>query len=534
MYIVTTAQMQAAEKAADADGVTYNQLMENAGQAIAQAIIKQIDIVKTRVLILVGPGNNGGDGLVVARHLEQAGAIVTVYIWKRQVDNDHNWELLADTTITKIFSEADIDDSQLMAHLTQATIIVDALLGTGVSRPIGGTLADLLERTKTVIQQRRNLHDGKLVEPARPNITEAKSDPYVVAVDLPSGLNSDTGKADPYTLTANLTVTLAAVKMGHIINDGPEVTGRLLVGDIKIAVNHYPAEVSLEMVTSSKVAAMLPKRPITAHKGTFGRALLLAGSVHYTGAVMLSAASALRSGVGWVMVACPQAIQPILAGRLPEATYLPLPHQDAESAYELLHNNLTRVTAMLIGPGLGQAETTQKLLNRFLPDQQSADTPIPLVIDADGLNILAKQTEWWRQLPPNCILTPHLGEMARLMKRDIKTVQTDRLQIAQEMAVTWQQVLLLKGAYTIVAAPDGRTMVLPFANPALAKAGSGDVLAGCIVALRAQGLSAFESTIVGAYLHGLAGTYAGERFGAMAVTAGDLIDWLPKAIRDIH
>jgi hydroxyethylthiazole kinase-like uncharacterized protein yjeF len=533
LYIVTTPQMQAAEKAADASGLSYDQMMENAGHAVAQAIEAHFDVVGVRVLILVGPGNNGGDGLVVARYLAQVGAVVTVYVWKRKIKGDKNWALLDATNVEKVLSSDSDSQTRLTNLLNESGLIVDALLGTGVSRPIEGSLAELLDQTKAVVTARRSWTEGPLVDPTFPALDD-EFGPAVVAVDVPSGLNSDTGAIDPHTLTADLTVTLAGVKLGHILIPGPEVVGHLVVGDIGIATAHYPDDVNLEMATASKVAAMLPPRPVGAHKGTFGKAILVAGSTNYTGAAVLAGQAAGRIGTGLVMLAPPRTIHPILASRLVEATYLPLPDQEgaiAPEAVQPLQEKFAEMEAALIGPGLGQHERTVTFLQQLLADRDSLP---PLVLDADALNILAQQTEWWKLLPPHCILTPHPGEMARLTGSTTKEVQASRLEVSEEMAAKWNQIVLLKGAHTVIAAPEGRTMVMPFANPALAKAGSGDVLAGAIVGLRAQGVAAFEAAVAGAYLHGLAGEIAREHLGATAVVATDLVGFLPMAIREVR
>lgn len=557
MYIVTTSQMQAAEKSADAAGLSYEQMMENAGHAVAEAIATQFDISGVRVLVLVGPGNNGGDGLVAARYLSQVGATVAVYAWKRETKEDKNWALLDAAGIEKVLS-SDSDSQARLAHLLdEAGVIVDALLGTGVSRPIEGSLAQLLDQVKAVVTARRALEEGPLVEPTR-SAADSEFGPAVVAVDVPSGLNSDTGAVDPHTLAADLTVTLAAVKLGHIQLPGPEVVGQLVIGEIGLTDDHFPDDVTLEMATPARVATMLPLRPVSAHKGTFGTALLVAGSMSYTGAAILAGQAATRSGVGLVTLAPPQAIHPILAARVAEATYIPLPHSEgaiAPEAARLLQAKLADVDAMLIGPGLSQAAPTVAFLKELLSGKAgSAQSPLgfrptkadtssknnattslpPLVLDADALNFLAAQAEWWRLVPSGSILTPHPGEMARLMGSTIQEVQARRLEIAREKAAQWGQVILLKGAHTIIAGPDGRTMVMPFANPALAKAGSGDVLAGTIIGLRAQGLEAFEAAVAGAYLHGLAGELARESLGVTSVIAGDLIGFLPLAFQEIR
>ena len=524
--------MQAVEKAADAAGLSYDQMMENAGHAVAEAIEARFDIAGVCVLILVGPGNNGGDGLVVARYLAQMGAVVTVYVWKRNLDGDKNWALLDATGVERILGSDPAGPARLSRLLEEAGIIVDALLGTGISRPIAGSLAELLDQTKVVAAARRFAHEGPLVEPARPEF-DPEFGPALVAVDVPSGLNSDTGAVDPHTLRADLTVTLAAVKLGHILMPGPEVVGQLVVGDIGITAAHYPAGITLKMATAPKVAALLPPRPVGAHKGTFGTALLVAGSLNYTGAAILAGQAATRIGTGLVTLAPPQAIYPILASRLAEATYLPLPHVEgalAPEAAPLLREKSNRAKAWLVGPGLGQAPPTVAFLKALLAQPEGLPA---LVLDADALNILATEAEWQRLLPPNCILTPHPGEMARLLGSAVQEVQARRLEIAGDMATKWQQIILLKGAHTVIAAPDGRVMVMPFANPALAKAGSGDVLAGAIVGLLAQGLAPFEAAVAGAYLHGLAGELAREHMGAAPVIAGDLVGFLPLALREV-
>jgi NAD(P)H-hydrate epimerase len=527
--------MQAAEKAADAAGLSYEQMMENAGHAVAQAIDAEFDVAGASVLILVGPGNNGGDGLVAARYLAQMGASVTVYVWKRSTEDDKNWALLDATGVERVLSSDANGQTRLAYLLGGADIIVDALLGTGASRPIEGDLAELLDQTKAIVARRRDPHaDTHLIDPAYPN-SEPDTTPVVVALDLPSGLNSDTGAADPHTLPADLTVTLAAVKRGHILMAGPGVVGQLVVGDIGLTANYYQGDVTLEMATAAKVAAMLPARPADAHKGTFGVALIVGGCIYYIGAAMLAGQAALRIGPGLVTLAPPQTIQPVVASRVTEATYWPLPDHEgllAPEAVPRLKEKLAGANALLVGPGLGLSDSTINFIKDLLA---GFDAQLPLVLDADALNILAKQGDgWWKSLPADSILTPHPGEMARLTGSTTQEVQANRLETATDMAQKWQQIILLKGAHTIVAAPNSRTTVLPFANPALAKAGSGDVLAGAIVGLLAQGLPPFEAAVAGGYLHGLAGELARDNIGAMAVVAGDLVGFLPLATRMVR
>jgi NAD(P)H-hydrate epimerase len=309
------------------------------------------------------------------------------------------------------------------------------------------------------------------------------------------------------------------------------------------------------------VGPLLPGRPHDAHKGTFGKALLVVGSINYTGAAYLAASGATRVGVGLVTLAVPAAIHSALAAKISEATYLILPQAMgivAPDGVRLLMEKIKDYEAMLLGPGLTQekeavefvdelfkAEVPPKRKGRMgfqtrsgteeeVAEEERSVFP-PLVIDADGLNALALLggEEWWRRLPAPSVLTPHPGEMARLMGVGIGEVKTDRLGVAREMATRWGHVVLLKGANTVVAAPDGRVTVLPFATPALATAGSGDVLAGAVVGLMAQGLKAFDAAVAGAYLHGLAGSWAGEEIGPAGAVASDLVPRLPRALREV-
>jgi len=551
LKIVTTEEMRHIETATDAGGLSFDQMMENAGRAVAEAIDEWIEAEGTNILVLVGPGNNGGDGLVAARHLTEMGATVTLYVWKRKTGVDKNWDLAMACGIPVTMMADDADLNELRALLTQADIVVDALLGTGVTRPIEGDLKRLLVEVRAVIDQRRQPVDGPLVAPTEG--TSQAAPLLVVALDVPSGLNSDDGALDAAALPADLTVTLAAVKLGHVRLPGADAIGKLVVGDIGIPPDLY-ADITLEMATPAQIAGLLPARPAGAHKGTFGKAMVVAGSVNYTGAAYLAAGSATRVGTGLVTLAPPQAIYPIVAARLVEATYLLLPHDMgvlAPGAVNVLSEKVGDYDALLLGPGFGQEKPTEEFLSQllgghkalrkrrmgFARDEDKGKQPVsegvrlpPLVVDADGLNLLANIEDWWRELPSETVLTPHPGEMARLMGSETKKVQADRIGCAAKMAVKWGHVVVLKGAFTVVAAPDERVTLLPFANPAMATAGSGDVLAGAIVGMRAQGLAPFEAALAGAYLHGLAGELARDALGDAGVVAGDLMGLLPLAI----
>jgi NAD(P)H-hydrate epimerase len=328
------------------------------------------------------------------------------------------------------------------------------------------------------------------------------------------------------------------------------------VADIAIP-QELADDVSLEMATAQQIRDWLPPRPASAHKGTFGRALIVAGSVNYVGAAALAGAGAKRVGTGLVTMALPLSIQPAVAANLTEATYLLLPHDlgvITVEAVKMLQEAMGNYDALLLGPGLTQERETVAFVHTLLGLKRSerkehigfvdrsaaaeAERPAmpPLVVDADGLNALAAAEGWWKALPPDTILTPHPGEMARLIGGEMtaRQIQADREGIALRLAAEWDVVVVLKGAFTVVAAPGGRVMVVPFANPGLATAGSGDVLAGAIVGLRAQGMGAFEAAVAGAYLHGLAGQLARADVGDMGMVAGDLPPRLPLALRSIR
>jgi NAD(P)H-hydrate epimerase len=369
-------------------------------------------------------------------------------------------------------------------------------------------------------------------------------------VDGPSGLEYDSGALDEVAIPADLTVTFAYPKLGHFRFPGAGALGELVVADIGTDPA-LAAGVPLEVVTPAMVRAWLPPRPLDAHKGTFGKALIAAGSVNYTGAAYLAGAAATRAGAGLVTLALPAAIHAAVAARLTEATYLLLHHElgvIAAEAAPVLAEHMESYAALLLGPGLGQERETRDFVERllggmegrrrlgFVETEESPASPSalpPLVVDADGLNILASMKDWPQRLPPGSILTPHPGEMARLMGCTVSRVQADRVAVAQSQAAAWGQVIVLKGAHTVVAAPHSKTAIEPFANPGLATAGTGDVLAGTIVALRAQGLGAFEAASAGAYLHGLAGDSARTEIGAAGMTAGDVLAHLPSAWRHI-
>lgn len=567
MYILTVDQMKQAEAAADAAGQTYTLMMESAGQAIATAVRQIHHPDGLRVLALVGPGNNGGDGLVAAYHLVRMGANVACYLWEGEGAHDSNLARAADSGCRIIRARDDEGQARLSRECEEADVILDSLLGTGASRPISGSLAELLNRVKEITNRRRqhrlpwSKEALQIVDPTV-KIPQRPETPAVLAVDAPSGLNCDTGHVDTHALSADLTITFGFPKLGHFIFPGAGFVGKLLMAEIGIAPRLVP-DCHVHLVTSQMVAEKLPERPLDAHKGTFGKALIVAGSVNYTGAPALAAAAATRVGTGLVTLALGESIFPIVAGKLLEPTFLLLPETLGiinPEAVKVLERHLDSYQALLVGPGLGRDKELTRFVFQLLTspgklaqagkrigftaqESSAGDTQKPhdtsgmppRVIDADALNALASQADWWTCVPAGSVLTPHPGEMARLLRCTRDDVQADRIGIARRAATTWNQIVLLKGAHTVIADPTGEVYVLPFANPVLATAGTGDILAGAIVGFLAQGLPPLDAAMVGAFVHGMAAEeVAFSKNMSCGAVAGDLIECLPVTIQRLR
>jgi NAD(P)H-hydrate epimerase len=383
--------------------------------------------------------------------------------------------------------------------------------------------------------------------------------PYVVAVDCPSGMDCDTGDVPDECIPADLTVTMAAVKQGLVSMPAYELAGDLRVVDIGLPSELRSLQaVTTEVVEENLVASILPSRSPLAHKGTFGTALIAAGSVNYTGAALLAGSAAYRAGAGLVTLAVPAPLHAVLAGHLPEATWLLLPHElgvIARDAFEVLVEALASCSALLVGPGLGSEKTTEEFMSRLLRHSAGATTPAgkmgfvgsgteqggskkgqlpPVVFDADGLKLLARLDNWASMIPGIAVLTPHPGEMSILTGIPTAEIQRDRREIATRFARTWGHVVVLKGAFTVVAEPEGKSAIVPVATAALARAGTGDVLAGIIVGLRAQGVAPYDAAMAGAWIHAQAGLHAERRIGNSAsVLAGDVLASVAEVISAI-
>jgi NAD(P)H-hydrate epimerase len=535
--------MQAIEAAADASGVSYALMMARAGRATADLACQLLPqgLATPRVLVLVGHGNNGGDGLVAARHLAEQGMNVSCYLARERTDNLAEAARSAGVTLL-------CDDLDTLRQLAaEADLIIDALLGTGAKPPVRGVVREVLLNVRRAIEARAaQVSSDRIATSYNLHALPSASAPNrlrILAVDLPSGIDADSGALDPdCVLRADATITFEAVKYGLLSMPAAEY-----VGTLHVAPLHLPATlpelmaIRHHVVGAQQVAALLPRRPLDANKGTFGKVLILGGSERYIGAAGLAAQAAYRVGAGLVTVAAPKPVVSALAAALLEVTWLPLPNGSEEgektltdAAISLSMTEVPDYDALLIGVGMGRAFNAFTLIETILT-QAEGQLP-PMVIDADGLNMLATMDEWWAKIPPNTILTPHPGEMARLAKvraeggrTPAQVVQADRVRLAMEKAAEWRCLVVLKGAFTVIATPEGEVAVLPFAEPALARAGTGDVLAGMIAGLLAQGLAPFEAALSAAYLHGMSGRLAASNTPS-SVLAQDVIAQLPNAI----
>jgi hydroxyethylthiazole kinase-like uncharacterized protein yjeF len=516
LKILTASQVRQLEEACAKIGISTDNLMENAGKVVAEEVKRLLGGAEGRhILFLVGPGNNGGDGLVAARHLHDWGAKVTVYLLGRRGNDDPNLKLVQERGISCVEAAKDEGLSQFTDSLASADAVVDALFGTGTTRPFSGNILSVLDRVNKARKRRPKWR--------------------IIALDLPSGLNADSGAVDPATLYADYTVTLGTPKPGLFNFPGAERVGKLTVVDIGMPENLAEGDAS-EYLTGELIRSVLPERPVQANKGSFGRVLVVAGSMNYIGAAYLACSGAIRVGAGLVTLAVTPTLQSILAAKLTEVTYLLLPESRpgvvAPEAARLISQHFEGYNVLLLGCGLGQGPAAVKLVRSILLAKERRELPA-LVLDADALNILANTPRWWQHLNNDAIVTPHPGEMARLTGIPVAEIQADRLGVAKKWAAEWNKTVVLKGAYTVIASPEGRAVISPVANPGLASAGSGDVLTGAIAGLAAQGLPLFEAAACGVYLHGGAGERVKERLGDAGMIASDLLPELPVVIKNL-
>jgi hydroxyethylthiazole kinase-like uncharacterized protein yjeF len=509
MKLVTASEMRELDRRAIQDlGIPSLVLMENAGRTTYQILRREFPDLAGEVAVVAGRGNNGGDGFVVARYLANAGIPVAVFLLgpRDRVSGDArvNLDILAPLGV-EVEEVLTAEALNPVAHrLAQAGLIVDALLGTGLNSPVHGLMAELIEC-----------------------INDLRAP--VLAVDIPTGLSADTGEVLGVALKAQVTVTFGWPKLGQILPPGRDYVGRLWQGDISIPPG-LANEVLLELAEARDLRALLPPRAFASNKGTFGHLLVLAGSEGKTGAATLASETALRAGAGLVTLGIPASLNDILEVKLTEVMTVPLPEAVGvralgKTALAPIRDFLGEKFTVALGPGLGTHLETRELVCRLVHD-----LPQAMVVDADGVNNLAADTTCLTGAAGPRILTPHPGEMARLVGLSVPEVQARRVDLARETAAQFNIILVLKGAQTLVAAADGCVSLNPTGNPALASGGTGDVLTGLIGGFLAQGLTPWDAARLGVYLHGLAADYFVDQYGPRGLIAGDLIKVFPDVL----
>ena len=504
MKLVNAGQMKDLEQKTITEyGIDGLLLMENAARGFCDVLEAEWGSVSGKsVAVFCGKGGNGGDGFAISRHLSNRGATVTVVFSEAPeclpTDARTNFNTIHRMGLP-ILTFSNIKNSAY-------DIAVDALLGIGFHGTVADKTADCIEKLNHCAQK-------------------------IASVDVPSGADCSTGAVTGSCVRADLTVTFALPKPGHYLYPAKEFCGKVVVSDISVPkqeIANFPATM---FTLDEESVEPLPKRKDNSHKGSFGKVLVFAGSTGMSGACMMTTAAVLKSGAGMVTAAVPDTIADSITARFPEAMTLPLPTREGnltDAADTMIMEKLKNQTVLLAGCGLGTHEKTQKALLSVLSQWEK-----PMVIDADGINGLAGHIHIVKNKPVPPILTPHPLEFSRICGLSMEEIQNNRMQIAGEFAAQNNVVLVLKGADTIVAHPNGRLYIATQSNSGLAKAGSGDVLAGIIAALLAQGLSPGSAANLGVYIHSQAGLLAKTRYGAYSMTAGDVINALPDAFCEL-
>ncbi len=501
--VLTREQLRAAEQAAVTGGITWMQLMDNAGCAAAKQLTSHFAVNGSRITILCGKGNNGGDGFVIARELTRCGACVTVLLTAGEPQTPQAKSMFALLPASVSVLSYIPDEPSAAKCLADSALIVDAVYGIGFR----GTLPDFLRPLFRKINQ---------------------SDVPVVAIDIPSGMETDSAVWDKDTLKAKRTITFTALKPAFIHSAGENIFGEIEVVAISIPetiLSPYRDHAPIP-VTFKEVQECFPKRFDDTNKGSFGRALLLCGSPGMAGAAVLAASAALRCGAGLTELALPASLYPIAAAHLCEPVFTLLPETEnyeiSPAAVALFGKRLQAATAVGLGCGLGTSPGAAALVLAAL-----TQAVCPVVLDADALNILARHLEILNTVQVPVILTPHPGEMSRLTGKTVAEIQADRASISREFSEKYNVIVALKGHGTLIAVPGKTPFVNPTGNPGMATGGSGDLLTGMIVSFLAQGFSPADAALCGVYLHGLAGDNAAARLSQHAMLPTDILAELP-------
>lgn len=491
-------------------GIPGMVLMENAGRkVVAESMHLLGSVAGKKVLIFCGKGNNGGDGFVVARHLHEMGAQAEVFLIGEHdaVKGDAAAYLnILELAGVKVLPCLNWEHNQ--ADLG-AQLVVDAMLGTGAKGPLRGVYASIVDWL-----------NGNAIP--------------TIAIDLPTGMDSDTGAVAGACVFANVTVTMGQIKRGLLFSPGREHAGKVVVADIGIpAVVSEKSGVKCFQLSDRYIQSVLPRRRPDVFKNRCGQVILLAGSVGLTGAAALSAEVTLRVGTGMAILGIPKSLNAILEQKLTEVMSLPLPETDCQSlsfdARKEIAEKLPWADVLALGPGLTTHDETTRLVKWLLEK-----TDKPMVLDADAINCLAGQAKFLSRAKGQLILTPHPGELARLIGTTVKEILANPMEVARAAAQKLSVVLVLKGAPTVVASPDGFVFVNATGNPGMATAGMGDVLTGVIAGLAAQGLSPLNAALAGVFVHGMAGDFARAKLGEAGLIAGDVLNELPLVLKEFE
>tara|TARA_B100001123_G_scaffold3068_1_gene4079 strand:+ start:234 stop:1781 length:1548 start_codon:yes stop_codon:yes gene_type:complete len=507
--------MRDLEESSDKLGIPKDLLMENAGFSVANAVSKHVGpLTGLKIVALVGSGNNGSDCLIAGGHLSRWGASVTAIILRRRANPD----IKLQEAINRGLLVVDLDDRKenfpsVESLITDAHVILDGILGIGTDLPIRDPLKTFLSDLQSSNLEKAN----------------------VFAIDVPSGVSSDTSKVSPYSIRPDVTFALGFLKPCHVFQPASEFCGEIEVLNIGLP-NELKNEKKVSLLSTGDIASTLPERNVTGHKGTFGKGMILGGSDKYIGAPILAASAALKAGLGLISIAANDLLVNTMASMLTEATFLRLKEEPSKANSSMtmarqIYGELDSYNVLLVGCGLGTSTISRKIFENLL----LSDLKLPqLVLDADGLNILSKVPNWWDRLPANSVLTPHPKEMSRLSRLSVEEIQSDRVNVAKKFAHDWGMILVLKGANTVIADPNGFATISPFANPILSSAGTGDVLAGLITGFLGQSCSPMQSACLGVHIHSEAAKTISARIGPSGLLAGDLIDELPYTIKNLR
>lgn len=512
MKVLTSSQMRSLDTRAIKEfGIIGPILMENAGLEIAKEILHRFPkIADENIVIVAGKGNNGGDGFVVARHLYNRGAKPHVLLLspKKEVKGDAGLNLSIIDKMGIAVTEIESEDewSREKANLEQASLIIDAIFGTGLTEPAKGFYALVIEDINQV-------------------------EAFTVAVDIPSGLSADSFQVIGPCVRADLTVTMAAPKIAHVFAPSEEWMGELAVADISMPPLLFKGDdLKLEMVEKDLILPYFLDRRKDTHKGTYGHLFIVSGSFGKTGAAVMAGKAALKMGAGLVTVGTPQSCLPMVARGMVELMTEPLDETPegtlASQALEQVMALSEGKDAVMIGPGISSHESTAELVLSLLPRLK-----IPIVLDADALNIVASQPEVLKSISPPVVMTPHPGEFARLLNVSAQQVVKEKLELVPRFAQEYGVFLVLKGYKTLTAAPDGMVFINPTGNPGMATGGSGDVLSGMIASMIMQSDNLLEALLAAVYVHGLSGDMAVEKIGEKPLIASNITSYLPLAIK---